>query len=291
MGHLTQSRKQQLFCSVIICLLQFFNASNGGLLGGGCRPLNYENIAEDNAVEVITDKVRPLSALANGNDVYISGAGGDGYVSRYNYQESPVEALETEPITTARYMDIYDDFLYVGSSRNNMIYKKPLTGGSFTEVLSVSVPTGIKWSPNGEQLFVTQWNTGRVNVYDKNLERIERFNHCNNRGREISFDSDGNIRISTYSDKICIYERNSFSLLSEVTINDAVRTDGHVQHCDGTLIMADRGGKLHFLNENYETLRTVSGFNSVADVALTTDGMLYVTDWGISRIYIYSLYE
>ena len=93
-----------------------------------------------------------------------------------------------------------------------------------------------------------------------------------------------------WNSRICIFDRNTYTLLRDVTIDGATTTEGLLQHCDGTIILADRGGSVHFLDENYNVLKTISGFRSPADVVLTPDGTLYITDYTANAIYLYSLY-
>ena len=137
---------------------------------------------------------------------------------------------------------------------------------------------------------MSEWETSKVHVYNDALERIHTFTHCATYPREISFDSNDNIRISTYTSKICIYDGKNYQLTEETPISDASNTEGYLVHCDGSIILADRGGKLLFLDKNYQTLRTITGYASLGDVALTTDGTLYVTDISRSEIYLYKVF-
>ena len=181
--------------------------------------------------------------------------------------------------------------MYVTNYGTSAVYRKPLLGGDYTQVLTVSRPVGIKWSPDGERLLVSEWNTRIVHVYDKDLQEITTFTFCTTYAREISFDLDGNIRISGYNNGFCIYSKDDYSLLSQVTVENVGNSEGYLQHCDGTIILADRSGRLHFLDQDYNSLKTFSGFSSTGDVALTDDGTLYVTDYGGSTVYLYSLYS
>ena len=261
--------------------------------GPVCRPLNYAALVPGNVKGSLSVSI-PFGAIANGNDVYISGYG-DGNVNRYNNEGgNGVAALETNTLAAngPAFMDIKDSLLYVTHSGSNAVYRKPLIGGEFTQVLNVNAPVGIKWSPNGERLLVGEWNTGIIHVYDKDFQEITTFNaQCDTYAREISFDLDGNIRITAFNNRFCLYSKDDYSILPAIPITDAVNSNGHLQHCDGTIILADGSGKVLFLDENYKTLRSLSGFTLPTDVALAADGTLYVTDYGANTVYLYSLYD
>ena len=259
-----------------------------------CRSLNFDSITAGNRQQTISGIDGALGAIANGNDVYVTGYN-DRNVYRFNSQEGDgVQILETQSVVgTPFYLDINDGFLYATSYTANSVFRKPLIGGEFTNVLSVDRPAGIKWSQDGTRLFVGQ--VDKVSVFNKDLELIDTFNYCEGSviPREIGFDLNGNIRISTYAKEFCTFNKDSYELLAResLPIASTVYSEGYLQHCDGTIILADRTGRLHFLDKNYQTLRTVDGYGSLGDVALTTDGTLYVTDFQRRAIYLYSLYD
>ena len=261
----------------------------------GCRRLNLNNIDIARPYGVITVIDRPFGAVASGNDVYISG-NSNGDIFHFNSQEdNGTEPIETNSIDgNPTFLDIYDDYVYVTSSTGNGVYRKPLSGGSFNKILRQDYPIGIKWSADGERLLVSKPNDvggGTVYVYNSNLEQIDIFNTCPLYPQEISFDLDGNIRISAFNDQFCIYDGNSYNLIRRVTIEGTSFTEGYLQHCDGTIILADRGISLLFLDKDYNNIGSIPGFGSIADVALTADGILYVTDYYNRVVYLYSLYE
>ena len=258
-----------------------------------CRSLNFADvdITPGSARQTIAGISGVFGAIAGGNNVYISGYG-DNNVYRFNSKEGDgIQALETTNIQTSIFLDVYDGFVYATSYGNGRIYRKPLVGGEYTEFLTVARPVGIKWSPDGEKLLVSIGLSATVRVYNKDLQEITTFTSCGSYAREISFDLDGNIRISGYNNGFCIYSKDDYSLLSQVTVENVVNSEGYLQHCDGTIILADRSGLLHFLDKDYNSLKVFSGFSSPADVALTDDGTLYVTDRGANTVYLYSLYS
>ena len=260
-----------------------------------CRSLNYADITPGSAKQTITTIDDPYGTLASGNDVYINRFGEGVNVFHFNSKEGDgVQALEATAIGAGSpvFNDINDGFIYVANYGNNRVYRKPLLGGEFAEILTVNSPYGIKWSPDGTQLLVGEWNTGIIHIYDRDFQEITSFtSSCTTYPREISFDLDGNIRLADDSTGFCIHSKDDYSLLSEIEVeNIGIATEGHLQHCDGTIILADRGGRVHFLDKDYKTLRMFSGFDGPRDVALTDDGTLYVTDYGADTVYLYSLY-
>ena len=283
-------------CKVVNDMFEEINKKLDQLLSkkpAVCKELNYANLVQSKPKQVISTVRGAFGAIANGNDVYITGYS-DGFVYRFNSQSTtPQERLKL-PGGRPTFLDIHNGYLYV-TSHANAVYKKPLIGGSFTKVLSQYKPVGIKWSPDGERLIVSEWETKKIHVYNKILERISTFSVAQcaiTYPREISFDSDGRLRITTYSNKICLYDKtsNGYQHKSIKYVPGAIHTEGYLQHCDGTIILADRGGKLFFLNKNYGVKKLVTGFGSTGDVALTTDGVLYVTDLQRSKVYLYSLF-
>ena len=144
--------------------------------------------------------------------------------------------------------------------------------------------------PRWRTALVSEWLSGKVIVYNTNFQVKTQFHAGVTYVRDISFDSNGNIRIATYTNQIRIFDKNTYKLIATKIIAGAVNTEGYTVHCDGTIIVADRSGKLLFLNKDYGTLRTITGFTSLGDVAITKDGTLYVTDLSAHKIYLYDLF-
>ena len=257
-----------------------------------CKSLNIAALNNKESAKLVIGGISgPFGAIANGNDVYITGYFNH-KIYRFNQEENPGTAaaeIIASPSTNPLFFDIKDDLLYV-TALSNSVYRKPLRGGAFEKVITMTQPVGISWSPDGELLIVGEWRSFNIIVYNKNFQRQRSFKSCTVYPRDISFDSDGNIRIATYSNKICIYDRNTFKLISTKVIQDAVNTEGYMVHCDGTIILADRGGKLLFLNKDYSKIKTITGFTSLGDVALDEEGTLYVTDLFAHKIYLFDLF-
>ena len=254
-----------------------------------CRPLNYaDDIVPGTAKQTISIN-NPYGAFANGNDVYIAGFS-SGNVFRFNSEQGGgIQAVETNNIGgNPSRIDVKDDFVYVTNYATNAVYRKPLVGGQYTQILTVNDAYAISWSPDGERLLVSEANRRTVHVFDKDLQEITTFAACAD-PRKLIFNLDGNI-VSSYSNGLCIHDKDNYSLLSQVVVPNDVGGQGFIQHCDGTLILADATNGLHFLDKDYNTLKWNSGFGP-SDVALTDDGTLYVTDFGASRVYLFSIYS
>ena len=258
----------------------------------GCKSLNFEDLNSKVSARLVIGGISgPFGALANDNDVYITGYYNQ-KVYRSNQEENPGTAAAetiTSPSSNPLFFDIKDDLLYM-TAFSNSVYRKPLRGGAFEKVITMTQPVGISWSPDGELLIVSEWRSRNIIVYDKYLQKKTSFKFCDQYARDISFDSNGNIRIATYSNKFCIYESKTFHLIKIETIIDAVKTEGYMVHCDGTIILGDRGGKLLFLNKDYSKIKTITGFTSLGDVALDEEGTLYVSDFGANKIYLFDLF-
>ncbi len=272
---------------------------NGAGGGGGppptpvCKPLNFQNLGAVNAKLVITGISGAFGAIADGNDVYITGYYSN-KVYRYNQVTNPGKAAVAvipSPSNQPLFFDIKDDFIYM-TALSNSVYRKNLRkdGSKFEKIITMTQPVGISWSPDGERLLVSEWSSGTIIVYNANFKKITTFHAGVTYVRDISFDSNGNIRIATYTNKILIFDKNTYKLIATKTIAGAGNTEGYTVHCDGTIIVADRSGKLFFLNKDYGIVRKITGFSGLGDVAITTDGTLYVTVFGASKIFLYDLF-
>ena len=216
------------------------------------------------------------------------------YTGCFNQVTNPGKAavaVVSSPSTSPLFLDIKDGFLYM-TALSNSVYRRNLrkAGSNFEKIITMTEPVGIGWSPDGEQLLVSEWLSGKVIVYNTNFQVKTQFHAGVTNVRDISFDSNGNIRIATYTNQIRIFDKNTYKLIATKIIAGAVNTEGYTVHCDGTIIVADRSGKLLFLNKDYVTLKTITGFTSLGDVAITTDGTLYVTDLSAHKIYLYDLF-
>ena len=255
-----------------------------------CRKLQFNRITSAASPKVIQHIGGAYPAIANGNDIYIAGFI-DRFVYRFNSDKGlqPLEKIKL-PTGFPTFFDIRDGFLYV-TDYINSVYRKPLVGGQFERVITGPQRTaGIKWSPDGQNLFVGLENEHKVLVYNKDFKLVTQFRHCSPSpyNHKITFGLDGNIRISSDTPNLCLYSPTSpYKALSPVTIHGVGRIAGHFQHCDGTIIMADYSGKLHFLDKNYKVLHTITGFGGLGDVALTTDGTLYVTGYTKNIVHVY----
>ena len=255
--------------------------------GPVCKSLNRQAV-DVNATKKVISVGRAFGAIANGNEVYITGYY-DKHVYRFD-QTGVLKERVRSPTGKPTFLDIHGGKLYMTDFRGNSVYTRPLSGNQgFTKLLSQHLPVGIKVSPNGDRIFVSEWNTGRVNVYNKALQRIRTLSGIATYPREIFIDSAGNIHIASYTNTIFIYNKN-LQFIGKQVIQGATHIDGFYVHCDGTRVFADRSGKLIFADRKGTLLRIVHGFKSTGDVAVTSDGTMFVTDIEASRVYLFSVY-
>ena len=268
-------------------------AGGGGAGGGGsvCKPLNFQNVEVGKAKLVINAVSGAFGAIADGNDVYIT-AYFSNKLYRFNQATNPgktaVSVLPT--FVNPVWLAVKDRELFMTAFSGN-VYRKNLrnSGSSFEKVITMTQPVGIRWSPDGTKLLVGQANSN-ILVYNANFQFVTKFNAGVTYARDITFDSNGNIRIATYKNEIRIFDKNTYKLIATKIITGASNTGGLTEHCDGTIIVADHAGKLLFLNKDYGTLKTVTGFAGVGDVAISEDGILYVTDYRACKVYLYDLF-
>ena len=259
--------------------------------GGECIPLQIHNVNIKSAKRVINGIGGAFGAVADGNDVYIAGFSAK-RIYRFNQQGSLVENFPS-PSGEPTYMDISNGKLYL-TDHSHSVYEKPIgQNQGFTRIIYIhQTPIGVQVS--GDRIYVGQSND-IVRVYDKcNKQQIGSITGVRPIIRKVFLDSEGNIQIASYSNTIFIYNRE-FQLIERQVINIGIGIplgiDGMYVHCDGTKVLADRQGKLIFAAKDGTVLRTVTGFGSTGDVALTSDGTLFVTDIGTSRVYLFSVYS
>ena len=170
-----------------------------------CKPLNRQAVNVNEAKKVIYVG-GAFGAIANGNEVYITGYY-DKHVYRFDQTGVRKERVRS-PTGNPTFLDIHGGKLYMTDHTWN-VYTRPLSGNQgFTKLLGQRLPVGIKVSPNGDRIFVSEWNTGRVNVYNKALQKIRTLSGIATYPREIFIDSAGNIHIASYTNTIFIYNKN-----------------------------------------------------------------------------------
>lgn len=85
-------------------------------------------------------------------------------------------------------MDIHNGKVYVVSAGGNSIFTKPLEGGTKTKFVTTNYPFAVKWSPDGENMLVSETNTNKVHVFNKNGQLVRTFTTCGTYATSMVFD-------------------------------------------------------------------------------------------------------
>ena len=216
------------------------------------------------------------------NEVYITG-----YFDRFLYRlDLAGNILEKFKLPTGSpcMLDMRGDTLYITNVANT-VYSKQLFGHQpFRPFLTkLNQPVGFRISKDGSRIYVTEWQTGIVRIYDRKLKLIGtiRIPSPDRYPRKVLFDANGNVNIAAYSPRIYVYNDQN-SLIRTVNHPGARNIDGFVNNCDGSRVLADRSGQVVFADEKGKTIKTIRGFGmrQPADVAIAPDSArtLWVAD-------------
>ena len=235
--------------------------------------------------KTITGIDRPHYVLfTKSNDVFITGFG-DGHVYRYDLAGNFKDKFAMPGNPTM--MDIRGNILYITDHRNGVYTKDVSNTSPVKKILTLNAaPVGIKISDDGKMLYVGL-DAGVVHIYNEKLVKIGEMK-MNARPRKILIDADGNINVGTYASKIYVFNKN-YELVRIDEFSGASNIDGYVINCDGSKILADRSGKIIFVNKNGQIEKTIGGYSSPADVGVAPDSdqTLWVADTHGNKVYLY----
>ena len=192
-------------------------------------------------------------------------------------------------------LDLRGNDLYITNVART-VYCKKLVGPERTKfsefMASCHQPVGFRISADGTRVFVGEWTTGVVRIFDNNLRPIGTINlpHPDKTPRKILYDADGNVNIPGYSSRIYVYRESGIYVR---TINHCgVRhIDGFVNNCDGSRVLADRGGKVVFATKFGSLQKVIRNcqFRQPTDVAIAPDKCrtLWVADVIANKVFLF----
>ena len=231
-----------------------------------------------------------FGTITHGNEIFVTG-----YYDQHLHHIGPGGLLKEKikvPFRNPTFMDIYNGLMYIGSLED-AVYTRPLDGSQgFSELLRQHQPVGVKVAPGGKKIYVSEWNTGKINIYDHSspvVKKIRTTTGVDLHPRKICFDPEGNILVSALSNTIYVFNKD-LQLIRKEVIMDAEKIDGFYVHSDGSRVLVDQTGKLIFTYKHGEIIHISTGFRSPTDVALTRDGILSVTDFGANKVYLFPVY-
>ena len=145
----------------------------------------------------------------------------------------------------------------------------------------------IRFTPDGSHFLVTTAS----NVYAFNSQSLTLVNTITIPSAftlVIQFDSDGSMLVSTRTNVLYRYDEN-FNSSNTITYPEAtIRIDGWIFQCDGSKILADREGRVIFVDQNdtIVQIQTAPEYSITADVAITKNGALFVSDVFANKVFI-----
>ena len=262
-----------------------------------CNPLQSSIVAATpkRVVKVMSDRV--VGIIADGNDVYIARVDDStvGSVSKYD-QDGNWIATFSIPEGKPRFFEIQNNDLYVTTGGDDFkgIYVKCRNEDRFTKVLELTTsaaPCYMRYTPDGEKFVLSFYPDNTVFVYNKDFSINTTFDVpgvIGNVGiRDMHFDSESNLYITIFTSVIQVYNKN-YEFVRTITYPGAVRLDGWLFQCDGSKILADRSGKVLFVDkdDNVQQVHT-DGFTGTIGVAITESGALFVLDFNKEKLFIY----
>ncbi len=227
----------------------------------------------------------PIGMIGDGNDIYISRYTTTGFVDQYD-QDGNFQATFSIPEGTPRFLEIRDNNLYV-TVESGSVYVKCHNEDSFTEFLKLdNTPNYITFTPDGEQFIITSRLSSTVVVYNKDKTINSTFTVTGD-PRDVNFDDQQNVYVSNLSPSIQVYSKD-YVYNRTITYSGIGMIDGWLFQCDGTKILADRAGRVAFIDED-DTLQQIhtDGFVGIIQVAITKSGALFVLDFDAMMLFIY----
>ena len=258
-----------------------------------CQPLNYDRIPSPSIYHEyrMPFAIEVADIITVGNDVYVIEV--VGFIETFNSQVGngiKMRNLATTDLNVygGSQWDVKDGYMYGNTIKKGIVSAKlnDVSGMvRFESLFPIPSTYGVKWSPDGERVLIYHHSRrANIDVYDKNQHFIKQLSYCDEAVPGFDFDSHGNIRVAGKT-KFCIYDKDNYNLVSSIAIQDVQLITDYAQHCDGTIIVADYYGKMLFLNQDYQTLHIVEGFDQYLsdksilthpeNVAVTRDGTIY----------------
>ena len=227
--------------------------------------------------------------IAFGNYVFMA-ANGDGMVRKFDHEGNLIATFSV-PSGFPGFLEIYDNKLYVTAS-DNMIYVKSVCDDSDNFVIFLTASftgiTSIRFTPDGSLFLVTSSN--KVYVFNSQSLTIVNTITTPSNARVIQFDYDGSMLVSAHNSALYRYDPDdNFNLLNTIIYLGVSIIDGWIFQCDGSKILADRVGRVIFVDkdDNVVQIQTAPGYSIIIDVAITKNGALFVTDVNARKVFIY----
>ncbi len=265
--------------------LQLIETRNASEL---CNPLP-PTIITATPKRAIDFTTRPYGIITYGNTVFVA-EHDDGKVHKFDHEGNLLKTFSL-PSGFATFMEIRDDKLYVTNYLNTVFVKSVCNDDdNFVVFVNPGFPTvAIRFTPNGSHFLVGQLFQGKVHVYNTESKTIVQVITVDTGDRDIQFDTNGSMLISNRRSEILTYDEN-FNFLQTVTYPGTGQIDGWIFQCDGSKILADRSGKVIFVDKDDNVVQIHGaevGYSEIGHVGITENGALFVSDFGMKKVFIY----
>ncbi len=233
----------------------------------------------------------PISVLANGNDVYVADSTSDSpFVFKYDQNGNLKESISIPKKTF--FLEIKNNNLYAVARKDSTttIYVKSIANMTdpFREFLQLPQNSNyMRFTPSGDQILIGKNLMNSIVVYNLDFTVNTTIMLPSGKARDIHFDAECNLYISNLVSQIYVYNQE-YDLIRTINYPGTELLDGWLFQCDGGKILADREGKVVFVDKD-DTVQQIftNGYNSLRDVALTESGSLFLTDIRANKLLVY----
>lgn len=185
----------------------------------------------------------------------------------------------------------FDNDVYVPSYLASGLVHHYLADGSsqgaFTAPSSFNSPADVVVGPNGN-LFVTALGSSRVHEFEQDGTHIREFISGANSPVGLAFNTDGDLYVAQNGNKrIGLYDGSTGGAISSANVGVRPAGLAYDSATDVLYFTAFDTGELYSLDGTTETL-LAGGLTNPEDVALGTDGDLYVADRAANRVAVFN---
>ena len=245
------------------------------------KSIHYWNAIENN----YWNRSSILHLFTDNGEAFISGRG-DGYVHKFDkYGNFQKKFLIPKGSPTG--VSVKGNQVYVASFKANKIYEYSMDGVFMDVIIEQNQPVGLVVDNDGN-FYVSEFNTGKVHVYNSNGTKSHVITGIGTYPRKIQFDLDGNLYVNTHYKGLYIITKSGHHL-SHLKINGIDTGDGLFVDCYDNMYVVDqfRPGEVYLCGKNGKPMKIIKGFTVAMDVAIAPDGTVWITDYDDDKVYLY----
>lgn len=184
-----------------------------------------------------------------------------------------------------------------GLIRNLFIAAGLISGAAFaapeltleqTSKVTLGNPHDLKLSPDGKALFVSDVNNNRIVVLDPvSLAKIGEFGSDHQAGtHDVDFDAQGNVYVAdTHNNRVTIYQLDGLAASLTGELSASIRgPEGVATHANGRVYVAGAWSGNVVAYKDGKVVGQLDGLRSPHDLAVTTQGDIWLSDAGNNRM-------